>query len=160
MKGAEQVRNAEWLQRLENGKFAAADQTRSGRGPADFLPDIVYAMRNGRPLLLDLAKPKEKTRGQLPVIVYIHGGGWSAGSRKSVPDALWLMPGFIKISMDYRLTGAAPFPEPGCLYAEQTGGPPYDGLFRQFIACFVGLQLAGKSKYLETGQPIFPDSSN
>jgi acetyl esterase/lipase len=48
-----------------------------------------------------------------PVMVYIHGGGWSGGSKSRVPD--WLMNGvrkgwFSVVSVEYRFTDVAPHP--------------------------------------------------
>lgn len=98
----------EWLKRLDNGKRpSGADKTSADM---QFIADIPYAERNGQPLLLDLARPKTSTGKKLPVLVYIHGGGWKSGSRKSIPDPFWLLPGYIKLSIDYRLSGTAPFP--------------------------------------------------
>lgn len=100
-----------WLDALNNGK-RPTEAAGGARWPdaVEHMADVVYAERSGRPLLLDLVRPMEAAGGRLPVILYIHGGGWSSGSRKSVPDAFWLFPGFIRISIDYRLTGAAPYP--------------------------------------------------
>ncbi len=40
-----------------------------------------YAYRAGtRPLELDVWLP-DTTHGPLPVVLYLHGGGWSAGTR-------------------------------------------------------------------------------
>lgn len=99
-----------WMGTLNNGKRPAEAGGVPWPGDVEHMADVVYAERGGQPLLLDLVRPLDRDRGRLPVVLYIHGGGWSSGSRKSVPDAFWLFPGFIRISIDYRLTGAAPFP--------------------------------------------------
>ena len=72
------------------------------------LRDVEYA-NGGKALLLDMYLPK--AQGQLlPVIVWIHGGGWRAGSK----DLCSAMPlsgqGYAVVSINYRLTGEAPFP--------------------------------------------------
>ncbi len=58
---------------------------------------------------LDLYLP-EKAAGPLPVIVWIHGGAWSAGSKDN-PTALPLAAkGFAVASINYRLSQHAIFP--------------------------------------------------
>ena len=46
------------------------------------LKDIEYANHNDIPLKLDLYLPEE-IQGNVPVIVFIHGGGWKNGSKES-----------------------------------------------------------------------------
>ncbi|REC46782.1 alpha/beta hydrolase [Chryseobacterium pennipullorum] len=44
--------------------------------------DIVYKTnRNGAPVALDLFIPKSKSEDKLPVMIYIHGGGWVEGDK-------------------------------------------------------------------------------
>ncbi|MDR4952149.1 alpha/beta hydrolase [Chryseobacterium sp. ES2] len=44
--------------------------------------DIVYKTnRKGKPLALDLYTPKNATTEKLPVLIYIHGGGWVEGDK-------------------------------------------------------------------------------
>lgn len=78
--------------------------------------DLVYATRLGyRPLSLDLHRPEHDGA---PVIVFVHGGGWSRGSRRVLCptfDAADCFPrlvraGFAVATVDYRLTGEAVFP--------------------------------------------------
>lgn len=48
---------------------------------------------------------------QPPLVVFIHGGGWRAGSRKRVDHALWLVDqGYALASIQYRLSQQAIFP--------------------------------------------------
>jgi acetyl esterase/lipase len=49
------------------------------------LTDLEFTAPNGKPLLLDLYLPLE-TRKPVPVIVWLHGGGWRIGDRKLGPD--------------------------------------------------------------------------
>ncbi|MBX7445921.1 MULTISPECIES: alpha/beta hydrolase [unclassified Arthrobacter] len=65
-----------------------------------------------RPLELDLMIP---TSGQRALVVYIHGGAWRNGSRHEnwVSGPIWrdlLNAGLAVASIDYRLSGEAPFP--------------------------------------------------
>ncbi len=79
------------------------------------LRDVEYARVGELPLTLDIylpdapapAKPAKENR---PVIVWIHGGGWSAGSKANCPAAVFVPAGFAAVSIDYRLTPLAPFP--------------------------------------------------
>jgi acetyl esterase/lipase len=77
------------------------------------LPYGSYADRNGQPqvLLLDLLLP-EGAAGPTPLVLWIHGGGWSTGSRLPVPSyvARLCTLGYAVASVDYRLMGVAPWP--------------------------------------------------
>jgi acetyl esterase/lipase len=82
--------------------------------PADVkvLKDIEYAKVGDRKLPLDLYLP-EKAEGKLPVIVWIHGGGWRSGSKEE--DCLAVQTGFVQkgyavASVEYRLSDEAIFP--------------------------------------------------
>lgn len=71
--------------------------------------DLVYGQGSGQDLKLDLYLPKN-AQGPLPLIVWVHGGGWRQGS-KSQSQALWLLPkGYAVASVGYRLSGVATFP--------------------------------------------------
>jgi acetyl esterase/lipase len=73
--------------------------------------DLVYTVAGGRPRLLDLYLPIGAPR-PLPVIVWLHAGGWRSGDRKHAPDLSrhFAMHGFAMASVDYRLSGEAMFP--------------------------------------------------
>ena len=91
-------------------------------GPdVESLPDIVYSVPPGfRPLRLDLYRPRNSrsVAGGLPLVVYVHGGGWQAGhTRHSGAFANWpavlamlASKGFVVASIEYRLSGEARFP--------------------------------------------------
>lgn len=57
---------------------------------------------------LDLYLP-ESTR-PLPVLVWIHGGGWSGGDRSNPPILDFTGDGYAVVSVGYRLSGDAIFP--------------------------------------------------
>ena len=42
--------------------------------------DIAFGGDSGKPLLLDVYRPREG-EGPLPVLLYVHGGGWTMGSK-------------------------------------------------------------------------------
>ena len=71
--------------------------------------DLVYERINGTVLTLDLYCPK-KVSGSLPVIVWIHGNGWSRGRKERCPAVTLVQDGYAAASIDYRLTTTAPFP--------------------------------------------------
>ena len=63
--------------------------------------------------LLDLYRP-ETSEGPLPVVFYVHGGGWSMGSKTQafMDGVIGLIDrGYALISVDYRLAPKAAFPE-------------------------------------------------
>lgn len=71
-----------------------------------------------RPLLLDLHRPA--VEGPVPLVAFVHGGGWLAGSRAGFgpmyadwdpsPFAEIVAAGLAVASVDYRLSGEARFP--------------------------------------------------
>lgn len=70
---------------------------------------LEYARVGDHPLLLDLRLPAP-TDAPVPLVVYIHGGSWSGGSRAQC--SVWAVTtrGFAMASIDYRLCQEAPFP--------------------------------------------------
>ena len=84
-----------------------------GRIPAGVkaLRDLVYVTNGHERQKLDLYVP-ENANGPLPIIVWIHGGGWAAGSKDGCPplNADYTQRGFAVASIGYRLTGDAIFP--------------------------------------------------
>jgi len=69
--------------------------------------DIEYARVGDFSLKLDLYLPKQ---ANAPLVVYVHGGAWRAGSKSDVPIVNLLDHGFAIASVDYRLSTQAPFP--------------------------------------------------
>ncbi len=79
------------------------------------VPDINYTGGAAASTLLDVYYPAEIRAGAPhPLIVIIHGGGWTGGSRTEpvfVGLALeWVQRGYVVASIDYRLSREAPFP--------------------------------------------------
>jgi acetyl esterase/lipase len=81
-----------------------------------YLPDIVYGRPSDKDLMLDITMPRLLGQvGQpLPVIVYLHGGGWEQGDKAKVlgkgSSKFFAKNGFIAVSINYRLTHEAVFP--------------------------------------------------
>jgi acetyl esterase/lipase len=81
------------------------------------LADLTYATIPGyRPLKLDLYLPQ--AAGPKPLVIYIHGGGWTGGTSRNAaafanfPAVLADLAsrGYAVASLNYRLSGEAPFP--------------------------------------------------
>ena len=80
--------------------------------------DVEYARIDGyRPLLLDLSVPSADELS--PLVVLIHGGAWLAGTKNIEPHDIadfWVLQSrlleeqFAVASIQYRLSGEAPFP--------------------------------------------------
>jgi len=73
--------------------------------------DVVYGTAQGTPLLLDLAMPKTG-KGPFPVVVFLHGGGWSEGNRQEMNHFIEGVAGlgYVGVTVAYRLVPAARFP--------------------------------------------------
>jgi acetyl esterase/lipase len=70
--------------------------------------DILYKQIDGINLYLDLYMPENETNP--PLIMWIHGGAWMYGDRKS-PIMLWQVErGYALASVEYRLTNQGIFP--------------------------------------------------
>jgi acetyl esterase/lipase len=74
---------------------------------ADTQTDIEYARVGEISLKLDLHRPEGALH---PLIVYVHGGAWRAGSKVDVPITALVDQGFAIASVDYRLSTQAMFP--------------------------------------------------
>jgi len=71
------------------------------------MKDIEFAQVDGQSLKLDLYLPPTE---DAPLVVWIHGGGWRAGSKSKCP-VTWLTDhGMAVASISYRLTDKATFP--------------------------------------------------
>jgi acetyl esterase/lipase len=89
--------------------LAAAAQTQAG---VKAVRNIVYSEPGGRQLLMDLYLPEAAPR-PLPVVVWVYGGAWRAGSKddRQTQGALWLTRhGYAVAAFNYRLSQEAKFP--------------------------------------------------
>ena len=76
--------------------------------PADGLEefhDIAYYNRSGKKLLMDIFKPVNTGKKELPVIVNVHGGGLISGSKNTSQGFCRLLAkkGYLVFSLEYRL---------------------------------------------------------
>jgi len=74
------------------------------------LRDVEYSRADGKPLLLDLYLPETPSKEPLPLVVWIHGGGWIAGSKEGCPAVFLVPKGYVVASLNYRLADEAKFP--------------------------------------------------
>ncbi|MCX6645424.1 MAG: alpha/beta hydrolase [bacterium] len=83
----------------------------------EFHRNIIYALHNGIDLKLDLLEPHnqngDEILGLAPVLVNIHGGGWSEGDKSENHGLLQSFSkiGWVAISINYRLVPDAVFPD-------------------------------------------------
>ena len=72
--------------------------------------DLIYGRVGERELPLDLYLPLD-TSSPLPVVIWVHGGGWRGGSKGNGGRALNMTTrGFAVVDVEYRLSGEALFP--------------------------------------------------
>ncbi|QDU39339.1 Carboxylesterase NlhH [Maioricimonas rarisocia] len=87
---------------------AAHAQQASREGSMRVARDLEYASVDGHSLELDLYLPAAAE--QPPLIVWIHGGAWRAGSKERMPLGWLVEKGYAVASIDYRLSPVARFP--------------------------------------------------
>src|SRR5271165_5091820 len=73
------------------------------------LRDLQYVEGGHERNRLDLYLP-DKAEGRLPLVVWIHGGGWQAGSKEGCPAVFLVAKGYAVASINYRLSQHAVFP--------------------------------------------------
>jgi len=72
--------------------------------------DIEYTPGGGHSRSLDIYLPENKPEKPLPLIVWIHGGAWRAGSQERPNGIALLREGCALASINYRLSDEAIFP--------------------------------------------------
>lgn len=76
-------------------------------------PSVVYREIDGVKLRLDVYTASGAVdSSRLPALVYIHGGGWVAGTRRQSPFLMFELAasGYVVFSIDYRLAPKHPLP--------------------------------------------------
>lgn len=76
----------------------------------EVIRDIEYSRPGGYSLKLDLYLPENRQGVALPVVVWVHGGGWKNGSKDKCKAAWLADEGFAVASINYRLTDVAQWP--------------------------------------------------
>ncbi len=72
--------------------------------------DLEYAQPKGISLKLDLYRPSAKSSAPMPLVIWVHGGGWSKGSKANCPAAWLAAKGYAVASLDFRLLPDHPWP--------------------------------------------------
>lgn len=70
--------------------------------------DVAYVGGGHEQQRLDIYQPQNA--GQHPLIVWVHGGAWRAGSKQDMPLGGLIAQGFAVASVNYRLSTVAPMP--------------------------------------------------
>lgn len=88
---------------------------RVSTAPAGFqaLRNLDYVGEGNQRQMLDLYLPEAKSEKPNPLVVYIHGGGWQAGSKDEADVLTGLIRGgtpYAGASLNYRLTDQAQWP--------------------------------------------------
>lgn len=101
---------------LDAGMHAAAGlvdllpQMRRRMAAARLIEDLPYARHGGRTQRLDVLQPRGP--GPHPVLVYLHGGAFAIGSKRThrALAAAYASRGYLVCNVDYRLAPPHPFP--------------------------------------------------
>lgn len=74
------------------------------------IEDVPYARRGEQTLRLDILQPE--TAGPHPVLIYLHGGAFAIGSKRThrALAAAYAAQGYLVCNVDYRLAPQHPFP--------------------------------------------------
>ena len=78
----------------------------------ELIKDIAYSPDGHKMHKLDILRLKTPPKGKMPVIVWIHGGGFTGGSKTSGYSRLerFVQRGYLGITIDYRFATEKPFP--------------------------------------------------
>jgi len=82
----------------------------SGAGPRSVLRDLAYIPGGHERQKLDLYLPGEDVSKPFPLIIWVHGGAWRAGSKERCPARRFVEQGYAVASINYRLSQHAIFP--------------------------------------------------
>lgn len=72
--------------------------------------DVAYVPNGDDSQKLDIFMPGKLGEKPLPLIVWIHGGGWRGGSKAGAPTIAYVSNGFVAASVEYRFSQKAIFP--------------------------------------------------
>jgi acetyl esterase/lipase len=91
-----------------NQRTFASDAQIGSKIPESVEVELNIAYRKGnKAWQLDLARPKQASSSPRPVIVFVHGGGWVGGDKRTEsfigPALKYASNGYVTISVNYRL---------------------------------------------------------
>lgn len=96
------------------GMATGPNRQRGQNVPEDVtvLRDVVFGKGGGRDLTMHIVMSKDRPATASPVYVWVHGGGWKGGTKDGGVGQLVPLArsGFVGATIEYRLTGEAPFP--------------------------------------------------
>lgn len=72
--------------------------------------NVVYTRAAGQDLVLHITRPAAIPDKPMPVVIWVHGGGWSRAVSQPHPNRFLAEHGFFTVSVSYRLTPQHPFP--------------------------------------------------
>ena len=72
--------------------------------------DVKYVPDGDAAQSLDVYFPESRSAKRLPLLIWIHGGGWSGGSKTEMPFLSQLQRGYVAASIEYRFSQKATFP--------------------------------------------------
>jgi acetyl esterase/lipase len=74
--------------------------------------DVEYGRVGDRALLLDVYRPEKPAAKPVPLLIFIHGGGWSGGDKRDyqIYTARFAQRGYVCASVGYRFIKESPFP--------------------------------------------------
>lgn len=72
--------------------------------------DVEFGTGGNRPLLMNILRPAKPAEAPMPVVVFIHGGAWRAGTHRVFQTAFLAAEGYFTASIEYRPSSEAPFP--------------------------------------------------
>jgi len=84
--------------------------TVAGAAQRSILRDLAYVPNGHERQKLDLYLPADGTAAPVPVIIWVHGGAWLAGSKDRCPAQRFVDAGYAVASINYRLSQHATFP--------------------------------------------------
>ena len=109
-----------WLRPVVVAAIAATgfvSQAAPSTKPASLLPEGVKAVTNikygeapGKANLLDVYLPEAEPTKPMPLVVWIHGGGWCEGNKEGCPAVAGAPRGYVVASLNYRLSQEAIYP--------------------------------------------------
>ncbi len=102
-----------WAAKSDESKSTApAVQPKSSPGDIKLLRNIEYVPDGHERQKLDIYFPAKSPDKPLPLIVWVHGGAWKAGSKDNCPAMKFVRMDFVVASINYRLSQHAIFPAP------------------------------------------------